>query len=108
MVMPMHLERLCSEYLRRQGGEGGASPDSFFDVRGGVTGECVVEVADEPVAVLSGEGHERAAHDNELNFIDAVAKSAQLLHTASRLNVGVVSSANRSHGSRLVARVGLG
>ena len=53
-------------------------PDGLFDAVRGVSGECVVEVSDEVVAVLLGQGHEGAAHHDELDLVHAVAELLEL------------------------------
>jgi len=67
----------------------------------------VVEGAHEGVAVVGGEGHERAAHQDELDLVGRVAQAPQLLDARARLRIGVVPRADRAHARRLVARVRL-
>ena len=67
-------------------------PDSFIDVVGRVSGECVVEVPDEVVLVLVLERHEGAAHHDELHLVHRVAQLPELVHAILRLQVRVVSA----------------
>ena len=71
-------------------------PDRLVDVVGGVAGEGVVEVPDEIVLVLVLEGHERAAHHDELDLIHRVAELAELVHAILRLEVRVVSAGDNN------------
>lgn len=66
------------------------SKGHLVDVGAGVAGQGVVQVADEEVAVVVGQRHEGAAHDDELDLVDAVAQLLQLLHPVPRLQVRVV------------------
>ena len=67
-------------------------PDRLVDVVGRVPGEGVVQVPDEIVLVLVLEGHERAAHHDELDLVHRVAELAELVHAILRLQVRVVSA----------------
>ena len=49
--------------------------DGLRHVLGRLAGQGVVEVADEEVAVVEGERHEGAAHEDELHLIHTVAKT---------------------------------
>jgi len=39
-----------------------------------MAGESVVQVPDEVVPVILGQGHERATHHDELHLVDAVTE----------------------------------
>ena len=82
--------------------------DGFVDVGSLVAGQGIVELGDELFAVLWGEGHEGAAHDDVLDFVDAVAETADLVYAAAGLFEGVVAGADCSHACGFVAGVALG
>ena len=71
-------------------------PDRLVDVVGRVPGEGVVQVPDEIVLVLVLEGHERAAHHDELDLVHRVAELAELVHAILRLQVRVVSAGDKN------------
>ena len=71
-------------------------PDRLVDVVGRVPGEGVVQVPDEIVLVLVLEGHERAAHHDELDLVHRVAELAELVHAILRLQVRVVSARDKN------------
>ena len=60
-------------------------------VLGRLAGQGVVEVADEEVAVVEGERHEGAAHENELHLVHGVAQAPELVEAAAGLDERVVS-----------------
>ena len=51
-----------------------------------------MKVPDEVVLVLVLEGHECAAHHDELHLVHRVAERAELVHAVLRLQVRVVSA----------------
>ena len=51
-----------------------------------------MKVPDEVVLVLVLEGHECAAHHDELDLVHRVAELAELVHAILRLQVRVVSA----------------
>ena len=55
-----------------------------------------MKVPDKVVLVLVLEGHECAAHHNELNLVHRVAELAELVHAILRLQVGVVSAGDKN------------
>eukprot|EP00192_Tetraselmis_astigmatica_P006272 CAMPEP_0117680824 /NCGR_PEP_ID=MMETSP0804-20121206/18590_1 /TAXON_ID=1074897 /ORGANISM="Tetraselmis astigmatica, Strain CCMP880" /LENGTH=441 /DNA_ID=CAMNT_0005490411 /DNA_START=369 /DNA_END=1691 /DNA_ORIENTATION=- len=71
------------------------------DVAGGVAAQCIMEVPHEVVAVLGGQGHEGAAHEDELHLVDDVPKLAELIHPAAGLDVGVVPGPDGAHAGGL-------
>jgi len=72
-----------------------------------VARQRVVEVADEPVAVLDVQGHEGAAHEDKLHLVSRVPELLQLVHAALCLQKRVVARADGAHARRLVPRVRL-
>lgn len=46
-----------------------------------------MEVADEVVTVVLGQGHERATHDDELDLVHTVSETLELVHTVPSLEV---------------------
>ena len=65
------------------------SLDTLVHAVTGVTGEGVVKVPDEVVAVVLGERHEGTAHHDKLHFVDTVSQLLQL--DATSLSVSFVS-----------------
>ena len=59
------------------------------------------------VSVIFWQWHESASHDNEFNLINAVSQLLQLVHSMLGLQIGIVTSTNRSHWSRFVPCVRL-
>lgn len=85
-----------------------------------VARQGVVEISDEIIPVVFRKTHKGSSHDNELNFINRVAellklrkgnkirrKMTNLIDSIADLHVGIVSSSNRSHGSRFFTGVRL-
>ena len=66
-----------------------------------------MQISYEIVAIVLAERHERAAHDNKLDLVDAMSELFELLETMLGLQVGVVAGAYGTHRRRLVARVRL-
>lgn len=81
--------------------------DSLFHAARGVPTQCIMEVPDEIVPVLLIEGHEGTPHDDEFNLIRIMPQALQLFDTVLRLQIGIISCANRAHRSRLISGVRL-
>lgn len=62
------------------------SLDGLIHGAAGVSRQGVMQVADEEVAVLVREGHERAAHHDKLHLVHTVAQLLQL-HTQYRVRI---------------------
>ena len=65
------------------------SLDTLVHAVTGVTGEGVVKVPDEVVAVVLRECHERTAHHDELHLVDTVSQLLQLDGTRTSYIYGV-------------------
>ena len=68
---------------------------------------CFATITNEKVAIFLGQAHERAAHDDELDLVDAVAELLELLEAMLGLQVGIVARSYGAHRRRLVASVRL-
>lgn len=75
------LKIRCDEYSSGLD-HGGADAPQFLPP---VPREGVMQVSDKVVSVFGGQRHERPAHENELDLVNAVTKLAQLIHSSSGL-----------------------
>mmetsp|Transcript_25322 Transcript_25322/g.48383 ORF Transcript_25322/g.48383 Transcript_25322/m.48383 type:complete len:420 (-) Transcript_25322:550-1809(-) len=79
----------------------------LLDARRFMTGQRIVQIANEVILVTLVETHEGAPHDDEFDLVDRVSQSAELRHPSPRLGVGIVPRADGAHARGFVSRVGL-
>ena len=85
-----------------------AGTHRLVDAGGLVAAQRVVQLGDKVLAVRFRQRHERAAHDDVLDLVDAVAECLDLLDPAACLLVGVVPGPDGAHRRWFVAGVRLG
>ena len=82
-------------------------PHGLFYGRRLMARQRIVQIPNEIILVRFVKRHERSAHYDELNFVDAVSQSAKLSDPSSRLRVRIIPSSDGSHTRGFVASVGL-
>ena len=55
--------------------------DSLSDATTSVARQCIMEIADEIIAVVFWQTHEGASHYDEFHFVDTVTQLLQLNYT---------------------------
>ena len=67
-----------------------------------------MQVPDEVVPVLLGQGHEGAPHHDELHLVHRVPQLPELVDPVPGLQEGVIPSPDSPHAGRFIPCVGLG
>ena len=109
-----HVAQVCFRAVVGSGLDGDADTfglrllgktDGLGKVGARVSRQGVVQLRNEVLAVLYGQRHEGAAHDNVLDFVDQMAQQPELVDPPAGLLVRVVAGADGPHQRGLVARV---